>query len=283
MSKYTYELNELINQDIVIFNENFPFYTDDVQMREDFIEKFNSYYYFNEIGFEEIDRFVLSLNNKMKVIIPYYKKIYETELKSKGIDFLKIKNWSETYTSDKTGKNTLKDDENISGNTSDTTSSNSRILNREDVSFNELKDKSKNGLIKGTRSEDSESKISQIPDGLSQIDTSEGFLTGETKDNRINVDTTIDEETNTENNNGSSTKNSNSTNDRNDTTSGTKTETKNKTRVEDTTGLENYTRNITGNDGADYSILIKNWRDIVIDIDYQLIKELRDLFMYLID
>lgn len=61
-----------------IFNFNFPFYND--ELKREFCKKILRYFYTREIGFEVYGLWKLKLNSKLLMIMPYYNKMYESEL-----------------------------------------------------------------------------------------------------------------------------------------------------------------------------------------------------------
>lgn len=109
MSKYTLELRR-IHQTHKIFDFDYDFYTNDETIKYNFEDKFINEYYFNEIGFETVGRFKQRLKTKLNKIMPYYKQLYQTELKSKDIDFMLNKDLEEVYERVLEGSNTSKND-----------------------------------------------------------------------------------------------------------------------------------------------------------------------------
>ena len=97
MSKYTIELRTVVNHTDIFNNLDFPFYTDDISLKEKFKKQFIEYYYYDEIGFSTIDKFVSRFHNLLHIKMDYYKQLYETELRSKDIDFMLNKDLEETY------------------------------------------------------------------------------------------------------------------------------------------------------------------------------------------
>ena len=97
MSKYTIELRTVVNHTDIFNNLDFPFYTNDIELKEKFKKQFIEYYYYDEIGFSTIDKFVSRLHNLLHIKMDYYKQIYETELRSKDIDFMLNKDLEESY------------------------------------------------------------------------------------------------------------------------------------------------------------------------------------------
>lgn len=98
MSKYTTELrficesyaglDESVGSDSIenvitnalpsLFNFNFPIF--DESYRTVLERKIVMHYYTREIGFETVGRWKLALNTKLNEIMPYYNKLYESEL-----------------------------------------------------------------------------------------------------------------------------------------------------------------------------------------------------------
>ena len=98
MAKYTIELNTLLRDtNFILFNFDYDFYTDNVEIKKKFEQKFVDRYRFNEIGFETVARFKHFLKTSLNEIAPYYKQLYESELRCKDIDFMLNKDYTETF------------------------------------------------------------------------------------------------------------------------------------------------------------------------------------------
>lgn len=97
MSKYTIELRTVVNHTDIFNNLDFPFYSDSIELKEKFKKQFIEYYYYDEIGFSTINKFVSRLHNLLSIKMDYYKQLYVTELRSKDIDFMLNKDLEETY------------------------------------------------------------------------------------------------------------------------------------------------------------------------------------------
>ena len=120
MSKYTLELNQLVNDlDFNLFDFDYNLYDND--LKSVFEKKFIDHFYFYEIGLTPIARFKKALQIKLNDIFPYYKQLYQTELRSAEIDFMLNKDLKEQYTRELTG--------NSSANQSLTSTSNDTSLN----------------------------------------------------------------------------------------------------------------------------------------------------------
>ena len=120
MSKYTIEINQLVNDlDFNLFDFQYNLY--DNELKSAFEKKFIDHFYFYEIGLTPIARFKKALQIKLNDIFPYYKQLYQTELRSAEIDFMLNKDLKEQYTRELTG--------NSSVNQSSTSTSNDSSLN----------------------------------------------------------------------------------------------------------------------------------------------------------
>lgn len=94
-SKVTIELSYLQDDpDFDLFSFEYDFY--EPMLKKQFENKFMDYYRYYEIGFNEIERFQRQLMSKLNMIMPYYRQLYITELKSKNIDYLLNKDLKET-------------------------------------------------------------------------------------------------------------------------------------------------------------------------------------------
>ena len=98
MAKYTIELDTLLRDtNFILFNFDYDFYTDDINIRKKFEQKFIDRYRFNEIGFETVGRFKHYLKTTLNEIAPYYRQLYESELRCNDIDFMLNKDYTETF------------------------------------------------------------------------------------------------------------------------------------------------------------------------------------------
>lgn len=120
MSKYTLEINQIVNDlDFKLFDFDYNLY--DNELKSAFEKKFIDHFYFYEIGLTPIARFKKALQNKLNDIYPYFKQLYQTELRCNDIDFMLNKDLKEQYTRELTG--------NSSVNQSSTSTSNDTSLN----------------------------------------------------------------------------------------------------------------------------------------------------------
>ena len=229
MAKYTIDLYTLLKDDnFKIFNFDYDFYTDDINIKQTFESKFIDRYMFNEIGFETVARFKHYLKERLNSIAPFYKQLYYTELESKNIKFLLNKDLTETFIKD------------VSSNTE--TSSNTSLNNRSSSSTT------------GSQNNINNFKESNLDNGNADLGLSQGNLTSvnETNDNTTSNNTTSSNDNSDMNNTGN---------------------TSNKEK--ETTTLISQ-----GNIGVTSSAeLLKQWREVLINIDNMIIEECSDLFM----
>lgn len=151
MYNYTLELRELLDDELFeVFSFDYDFYTDDAKIKDTFEQKFINHYYYHEIGFETVVRWKRNLKSRLDMKAPYYRQLYETELKSKGLEFMVNKDLREEFV--RTVDNTKE----------------------EDLSS------SSNGTSTGKAVNDS--KVSNIDSGVSSVSLASGSLTGVSND-----------------------------------------------------------------------------------------------------
>ena len=183
-----------------LFNFEYNFY--DEEHKQEFENKFIEYFYFDYIGFETIDRFRQRLRELLNRKYPYYKQLYETELRTKDIDFMLNKDLKETFLSEvnSEGNATSSDQTNTSGNSNSENSSldypHSKVSNIRDgyISSGNI-DKSESNSIGSSSSEQTTSgksitKNEVISQGNIGV-TSSAELLQRWRDVLINIDEII--------------------------------------------------------------------------------------------
>lgn len=215
--RYSIELREFVEDPLfTLFDFDYPFYADDLSIKEEFENRFIEHYYFHEIGFETVARFKHYLRSRLRDVMPYYSQLYESELKAKDLNFLLNKDLREEFIRESSG--TLESSAKTSGSNSMSSSNTNN------------------------------SKVSNLDNGVAAVNLSSGNLTG------VSQDTT-------------------SANASNQTESGT-------TQANKTNQNEKTVFTSQGNIGVVSSAnLLKEWRDVMINIQLQLIEECHDLFM----
>ena len=115
MSKYTLQLR-YIYEDEKYNLFDFPYNLYDNDLKPWFQEKFYQHFMFYEIGFDTIGMFKQRLMSKLNDIFPYYKQLYETEIRSKGIDFMLNKDLKESYVRELTSNSNSNQESNVTSN-----------------------------------------------------------------------------------------------------------------------------------------------------------------------
>ena len=93
MEKYTITLGEIIENNVNIFDFDYPFYNE--ERRKQFEQHFIEHFYFDEIGQETVARFKHRLKIKLNLIMPYWNKIFlADELEQRILDNYDV---TETY------------------------------------------------------------------------------------------------------------------------------------------------------------------------------------------
>lgn len=163
MSKYTIELRHLHEDpNFEIFDFHYDFY--DEELKANFQKKFINHYYFDEIGAETVSRWKHQLASRLNMIYPYYYQLYQTELKSKDIDFMLNKDLREEF---------------------------ERIVEAEEQSNSK-------STANGTNNGDSKthSKVSNLDNGVASVSMGRGDLTGESEDQSTTTNETKSNSTN---------------------------------------------------------------------------------------
>ena len=94
MNNYTITLGEIVENNVEIFDFDYPFYNE--ERRKQFEEHFIEHFYFDEIGQETVARFKQRLKIKLNLIMPYWNKIFlADELEQRILDNYDV---TETYT-----------------------------------------------------------------------------------------------------------------------------------------------------------------------------------------
>ena len=94
MAVYTITLGEIVENNVEIFDFDYPFYNE--ERRNQFEQHFIEHFYFDEIGEETVARFKQRLKIKLNLIMPYWNKIFlADELEQRILDNYDV---TETYT-----------------------------------------------------------------------------------------------------------------------------------------------------------------------------------------
>ena len=312
------EIREILNNPKLfkMFDFDYPFYCDSDLLKHEFEQKFINHYYYDEIGCETFDRWSHMLESRLKMRMPYYRQLYETELASKDINFLLNKDLIETFERDivessdsKTSSESKAQQDDLQSGTTSTESSSSStntLSGTEESTINSSNQSSSSteedstSTSSGTSSTDihHQLKESRLADGVSDAQLSQGYLTGVSEDDsqtQVETNSTESKEMSSSvSSSGSNETTSNSTNESesNDELSSSSTltseqtgqsssQTTGKTETENDSNLKEITKLISqGNIGITSSAqLLKEWRQVLINMDEIIIKDCQDLFM----
>ena len=279
-----------------IFDFDFPIF--DENYRVPLETKIIRHYYTREIGLETYGLWKLKLQTKLNEIMPYYNKLYQSELYT--YNPLYDVDMTTTHVGRRTGENTNVDsrisERNNSGTSKNVGDETTADTNRATTSGERSVENTGSETNTG-RSKNSATRNYQRDDAYS--DTPQGTLNNVKNLNYLtNARNIVDTEMTNEN--GETTGASASENKQNETnqqtvtgdnTSATKrfsertddfTESnKNEgTNTETSKSTEDYVLHVMGKSaGVNYARMIKDFRDNLLNIDMDVIRELNDLFM----
>lgn len=260
MSNYTTQLRRVVTEHMERFEVdedkaheliigNYPLF--DENYRTVLNRKIFRHYGFREIGLETPELFKYFLQNKMNEIMQYYNQVY----KSESVDFNPLYNIdiTESYEHDVLNDNIGSSDttnEGKSKTNSDSTNNSTTDNISHDVANSVGKDVMNDVPQSGTTFEDI--------DNHTYITSYERHQNNDTTDNTSN----------------SKTKTDNEYTESNDTTSSSNTSYNGKM-----TTTESYVKKTLGSSaGLPFSKAIKQWREIMLKIDVQIIEDLEPLF-----
>lgn len=135
MEKMTVTLGEIIENNVNIFDFEYPFYNE--EYRKTFEQHFIDHFYFDEIGQETVARFKHRLRIKFNLIMPYWNKILLADaLEQRILDNYDV---TETYTRNVTS-NTSATNESINKNLESDTPTTKTDFDQVDYFSNIVKD-----------------------------------------------------------------------------------------------------------------------------------------------
>ena len=239
-----------------IFPTTYDFYLDDEQLKKAFEEKFIRHYYYREIGFESPFMFIQKLESHLILNMPYWKQLYQTELEARDINFLLNKDLTETFSREINSEN----------ESSGTNNSTQNATNTSSVTQNGTSTTTNSSTENGTN--ENLHKESTINDGVSQAVLSDGYLTGISSDNGTHSTTA------TNNASGENETKGTSTSSDEVESSGTTTQSGNEKMTEKTELISKGNIGITSS-----AQLLKEWRDVLINMDKIIIESCNDLFL----
>lgn len=248
---------------------DFPYPIFDEAYRPVLETKILRHFYTREICCETVGLWKHFLNMRMNEIMPYYNKLYESELiefnPMYDVDLTTDHNRELNGTRNEQGNYTEDTNTELERETNDNT--NSQIINKTNGT-NTLADNEKNdhwdlyqdtpqGGLDGVRQENYLTNVRHITDdktGSTQINTNNSQTNGNENTER-NIDTNENSKTNRVGNN------------------------KKDNQIKD---IEDYIQHINGKSGGySYSKLLNEFRDTFLNIDVEIINKLNDLFFNL--
>lgn len=258
-----------------VFDFNFPIF--DESYRSVLETKILRHYYTREIGLETVGLWKLKLSTKLNEIMPYYNKLYKSEL----IEFNPLYDVELTRERKIEGKGT-KDTENSENRSG---SNNTETTQNNDSTVNETGgDKSTtNGTANGTQNQNANGNgtnmYSDTPQGAITDLQAGRYLTNATIDSATNTFAGASSDTTTqttENTNNSSVDSSGSVDGTTKSDFNSKMDGLSNTTLSNT---EDYLEHVIGSNGGEsFSKRLNDYRSTFINIDMMVINELEDLF-----
>lgn len=258
-----------------VFDFNFPIF--DESYRSVLETKILRHYYTREIGLETVGLWKLKLSTKLNEIMPYYNKLYKSEL----IEFNPLYDVDLTRERKIEGKGT-KDTENGENRSG---SNNTETTQNNDSTVTETGDNkgTTNGTANGTQNQNTNGNgtnmYSDTPQGAITDLQAGRYLTNATIDSATNTfagaysDTTTQT---TENTNNSTVDSSGSVGGTTESDFNSKMDGFSNTTLSNT---EDYLERVIGsNGGENFSKRLNDYRSTFINIDMMVINELEDLF-----
>lgn len=251
-----------------IFDFDFPIF--DENYRTTLETKIIRHYYTREIGLETYGLWKLKLQTKLNEIMPYYNKLYQSELYT--YNPLYDVDMTTTHVGQKTGENTNVDSRiSEKTNSGNTTSNGSNNVENKGSETNT--GRSKNSATRNYQRDDA---YSDTPQGTLNNVKNLNYLTNA----RNIVDTEMTNE-NGESTGASASENTQvETNQQTVNTSGTETDKNEGSMIGTSKSTEDYVLHVMGKSaGTNYARMIKDFRDNLLNIDMDVIRDLGELFM----
>lgn len=249
-----------------VFDFKYPIFDD--AYRGVLETKILKHFYTREIGAETVGLWKLWLNTRMNEVMPYYNKLYESELLEFNplydVDITREHSSSKDGTRADTGESKgLTTGESTGLTTGESTATGTGSETRND-----------NGKTTNTNKHDK--YYSDTPQGGVGGLESHDYLTNATLE-KDDGENTVENTGSTSSSNSAT--NVSSSNATNTSTMNTTNTNKNNTTIKDT---EEYLEHVRGkNGGTSYAKMLNEYRTTFLNIDLQVINELNDLFMNL--
>ena len=236
------EVDDIIAKAIpTVFNFDFPIF--DENYRTILETKILRHYYTREIAHETVGLWKLKLKTKLNEIMPYYNKMYNSELIQ--INPLYTHNLTRTHKTDFTSDRTTGDESNVTNNINTTVTD------------------TKNLTTQDTKNLTNTDLYSDTPQGSLTNVSNEAYLTNARKIQNTGTDSILETGTDTTTNVGQNTSRTISSGD------------------DAYNSTEDYIENVSGYEGKDVSDLLIKWRETFLNIDMMIINDLEPLFFQL--
>lgn len=293
-------VDDVLNKAIpMVFDFDFPIF--DEAYRNVLCKKILKHYYTREICEETAGLWKFRLDTRMNEIMPYYNKLYQSEL----IEFNPMYDVNITRSGNK--ENTAKGNESVDSSRNGVGNSNTETTNKanntnttkeefesESNGTNEGTNKTTNQTSTTAESQDNKTErdlYSDTPQGALNNVENETYLTNARK--KIGSDTKTDsgsstgttnvtatgKDSNTTNTNTNVSSNSEANQEGESTTNYTNNDTFSSNQLKNAESTEDYLETVSGKHGGlSYSKLLMEYRDTFLNIDMQVIESLSDLF-----
>ena len=261
-----------------IFNFSFPIF--DETYRNVLETKILRHYYTREIAFETVGLWKLKLRTKLNEIMPYFNKLYQSELLDFNplydVDLTRTHVKDSSGTRDTTGKT---DSENSSR--TEQNGSNSQTTDRNvNTSVNNMNNSTDDGTVNRTGS--NTDKYSDTPQGAITDLAADRYLTNARLVSETEGTATHGENNTTQTGSTESTDNTEVNADSENVTEVSGSTNSNTTENVNMTDTEEYLERVSGKQGTgSYSDMILKYRETFLNIDLQVIESLEDLFFQL--
>lgn len=261
-------VDDVINKAIpAVFNFDFPIF--DEAYRNVLCKKILKHYYTREICEETVGLWRLRLNTRMNEIMPYYNKLYKSEL----LEFNPL--YDVDFTRSGSKENTAKDNENVDSTRTGTGSSETDTTDKTTNTNTSKETNESSSTYESTENKTERDLYSDTPQGALTNVENETYLTNARK--KLGEGTKSDTGSSTGEVEISASGESNQ--EGNSTTNYTNNDTFNSSQVKNAESTEDYLETVTGKQGGtSYSKLLMEYRDTFLNIDMQVIESLSDLF-----
>jgi|SRR5690625_1181231 len=260
-----------------LFDFDYPIFDEDY--RKVFETNFIREFYMREIGFETMGLFKIRLEHWLNINMPYFNKLYESEL----LEFDPLSNSEMNVTHNKTN---------------DKQQSDSKDITKESTEHEEFENNSnQTGNTTGTTNTNSSTQTEQNDDNFNrklESDTPDGRLAITTEDGEgvIEYASKIEEQSTNNKSNIDSTQNTTDTSNvdsSNDienrgTSDNAKQGSQNETLVSDINEVEDFIQHRVGKIGVQtYSKMLMEFRQSFLRIDKMIFDEMQELFLLVYD